>query len=248
MNSEFSQLLFTARVSNQQAHVLCQLVGMVNALAHAQLWPYQFNDSSYATGISYQYMQLSMYQLSILLHWLKSIQHFSIRYTCMHNTLNSASLLLVMALAKHRVHLEASITAHDFTGTSATSLQNCVPQSNHGVPSKSLPALTMINEYASNSFVYSGCHMVSTAVYTLKHITHSSIDVISFSVALGQFKEGMLISVGCGTPIHVAASHLGARIHHARLKIVNQLSWNWWRMWIYRYSWTRPFVAQFINY
>ena len=99
----------------------------------------------------------------------------------MHNTLTSASLLLDMALAKHRVHLKASVTAHDFTGTSATSFQNSMPQSNHGVPSKSLLALTVIDEYASNSFVYSGCRMVSTAVYALK----PSIEVISFSDALG---------------------------------------------------------------
>lgn len=50
--------------------------------------------------------------------------------------------------------------------------------------------------------------MVSTTVYALKHITHSSIDMILFSFALGQFEKSMSISVGCGTPSCVGSKSL----------------------------------------
>ena len=49
---------------------------------------------------------------------------------------------------------------------------------------------------------------MSTAVYALKHATHSLIDVILISGTIGRFEESMSISVGCGTPSHMGSKSL----------------------------------------
>ena len=75
-----------------------------------------------------------------------------------------------------------------------------VSYSSQGVPANCLLSLTIIELYARRSQILSGCLVVTSAMKVLKHITHSSIDVICLRGTFSVDVASTSIMVGCGTP------------------------------------------------
>ena len=87
-----------------------------------------------------------------------------------------------IAVEKHKVQEDAAHCALELT---AACLRKRVSYSSQGVPANCLLALTIIELYARRSLVLSGCLVVTSAMKVLKHITHSSIDVICLRGTFG---------------------------------------------------------------